>query len=161
MPLKGKRGAKAERAMNSNQLYEVIKHRVGSHMKTYFRSKAEWQLDTCSKEVLTAEELNEMFCKPHGISLLLISKETGKTLVHHVNRMKSNPKPTLALNDDLSLCDPSIIRKRCLDGYAMVAPEAWLRLRQSTTYRNDVTYSRHCEIRSNSNPAESATAARD
>jgi hypothetical protein len=136
--------------MNSDQLFIVIKQRVGSHMKTYFRSKTNWKSDTCDKEALTTEELNTMFCKPHGISLLLISKETGKMLVHNVNRYTQrgtdSNKPTLALYDDISLCNPAIIKQRCLDGYATVAPEAWLRMRHLRPYRDDVSYSRPAGI---------------
>lgn len=106
--------------MDSSVLYELVKMRLNTPptgMLRYFRDVNNWRMDIGDRDKLTFQELDELFCKPHKITLMVINKSTNKTLIHTVKR-RASWKPTLGLYDDLTLADAAAINKRKMHGCA-------------------------------------------
>jgi hypothetical protein len=118
-----------DRRMNSQALYELVKLRLNTKqagMLTYFKDVGNWQRDTGNRDQLTFQDLDELFCKPHKVSLLVIHKRYRETLIHMVNRPgrifhdgkvieHRRGRPTLGLYDDLTLVDSATIKRHACD----------------------------------------------
>lgn len=101
-------------AVPTDRVWIMLKDTLGSKrtgLEKYFQSKDAFLSDVGNAATLNYEQLDGLFCKKYGISLMVTHKSGEQVPIMHHVRKNNKAGRALSIFHDMTLCSPELTRR--------------------------------------------------